>query len=268
MTVNGHLQYTNVQCRLALEKLRDATAHYGGWESCVAEARAHRAELDAAVLSESAEDTPPSERADGTKMSYVDADTAYALRKRLAAIGKQGNSAQEFDEHRGETYQAKVQSGLTAPHPLVDHPDKTISRLAYEYSDLESEMKSPGPKLVRWPDNISLRDFALYQLTPTLVYELEYPRTDRYVGFWVGNSNTTNENRRIRPLYLFEKTVATFGTFALLYTVTESFIIPLTPTPNQSFLRSLLDLAMPFMISYLLLFYIIFGNIHMIFLVT
>lgn len=54
--------------------------------------------------------------------------------------------------------------------------------------------------------------------------------------------------------------MATFGTFALLYTVTESFIIPLTPTPNQSFFRSLLDLALPFMIAYLLLFFIIFGR--------
>jgi sterol O-acyltransferase len=181
MTVNGQLQYTNVQCQLALEKLRDSTAHYGGWESCMAEAKAHRAELDAASLSESAEETPPSEMADGTKLSYVDADTAYALRKRLSAIGKQGNSAHEFGVHRGETYQAKTQGDLTAPHPLVDHLDKTISRLAYEYSDLESEMTGPGPKRVRWPENVSFRDFALYQLTPTLVYELEYPRTDRYV---------------------------------------------------------------------------------------
>ena len=50
------------------------------------------------------------------------------------------------------------------------------------------------------------------------------------------------------------------GSFALLYTVTESFIIPLTPSPDQSFFRSLLDLALPFMIAYLLLFYIIFGE--------
>lgn len=66
---------------------------------------------------------------------------------------------------------------------------------------------------------------------------------------------------RIRPLYVFEKTVATFGTFALLYTVTESFIIPLTPSPEQSFWRSLLDLSIPFMVAYLLLFYIIFGEL-------
>ena len=65
---------------------------------------------------------------------------------------------------------------------------------------------------------------------------------------------------RIRPLYVLEKTIATFGTFALLYTVTESFIFPLTPTREQSFLDSLLDLALPFMVAYLLLFYLIFGT--------
>ena len=60
-------------------------------------------------------------------------------------------------------------------------------------------------------------------------------------------------------MYVFEKTVATFGTFALLYTVTESFILPYVPTREQSFARSLLDLALPFMIAYILLFYLIFG---------
>jgi sterol O-acyltransferase len=54
--------------------------------------------------------------------------------------------------------------------------------------------------------------------------------------------------------------VATFGSFALLYTITESFILPLTPTSDQSFFRSLLDLALPFMVAYLLLFYLIFGE--------
>lgn len=84
----------------------------------------------------------------------------------------------------------------------------------------------------------------------------------------------------IRPIYVFEKTVcvfhyisllftdddnqvATFGTFALLYTVTETFILPYIPTFEQSIARSLLDLALPFMIAYLLLFYIIFGRLQL-----
>ena len=63
----------------------------------------------------------------------------------------------------------------------------------------------------------------------------------------------------IRPLYVLEKTVATFGSFALLYSVTAHFILPQIPTRDQSFLRSLLDLSLPFMVAYILLFYIIFG---------
>jgi len=113
--------------------------------------------------------------------------------------------------------------------------------MAKDYSELEGELSSSGPFRVTYPNNITMKNFAVYQLIPTLVYELEYPRTDR-----------------IRPLYVFEKTVATFGTFALLYTMTESFILPLTPTAGESFFRALLDLSLPFMIAYLLLFYIIF----------
>jgi len=52
--------------------------------------------------------------------------------------------------------------------------------------------------------------------------------------------------------------VATFGTFTLLYSVTEVFIIP--KIHQASFFRALLDLALPFMVAYLLLFYIIFGE--------
>jgi hypothetical protein len=52
--------------------------------------------------------------------------------------------------------------------------------------------------------------------------------------------------------------VATFGTFTLLYSVTEVFILP--KIHQASFFRALLDLALPFMVAYLLLFYIIFGK--------
>ena len=55
--------------------------------------------------------------------------------------------------------------------------------------------------------------------------------------------------------------VATFGTFALLYTITESFILPHTVTADRSFFRLLLDLALPFMMANLLVFYIIFGKV-------
>lgn len=156
----------------------------------------------------------------------------------------------------------KKRNSKPTPHPLVDHPDERISSLAKEYTEMEGELTGIGPEYVRWPENITYKNFAVYQLVPTLVYELEYPRTDRYVVLISLQSRIlkgASSHNSIRPLYVFEKTVAFFGTFALLYTVTERFILPFTPSPDQSFFRSLLDLALPFMVAYLLLFYIIFG---------
>jgi sterol O-acyltransferase len=263
MSINGHLQYINVQASDILTKLRDATLPHGGWDFALSTAKARRAELDAATAQESTDEfTPaatPSGVSDGTRTSIVDAETATALRRRLlaASAGKRENLHPEDARFTRE----KV-DGVLDPlgsHTLLDHPDEIISNLAREHSDLEAELTSRGPEHIRWPDNITLKFFAVYQLIPTLVYELEYPRTDRWVAILLRLAEHSRKSS-IRPLYLFEKTVATFGTFALLYTVTESFILPLTPTPEQSFFRSLLDLALPFMIAYLLLFFIIFGE--------
>jgi sterol O-acyltransferase len=250
MTVNGHLQYLSVQSQNLLGELRLATSDVGGWDQALTDAQSHRAATDALTRFTTPTPSGTPDILEGASTSYVDPPTALALRKRLAAVSKETsgtmNSTTSTSTNGADTplYYPRVDDHLPTPvdsHPLVDHPDHNISELARDYSELQSELTSPGPHYVTWPNNISLKNFVVYQLIPTLVYELEYPRTDR-----------------IRPLYLFEKTVATFGTFALLYTVTESFILPLTPTSDQSFFRSLLDLALPFMIAYLLLFYIIF----------
>ncbi|KAG9018340.1 hypothetical protein FRB93_000043 [Tulasnella sp. JGI-2019a] len=165
--------------------------------------------------------------------------------------GKLSSSAKDpsyFPSSNNTTFPPKTAESQpsTAPekHPLLGHPSSEINALAESISALDDGITSAGvngQKRVRFPDNVTLKNFADYQLIPTLVYELEYPRTER-----------------VRPFYVFEKTVAFLGTFTLLYTITEHYIIPLTPEPGQPFFRSLLDLALPFMLSYLLLFYIIF----------
>ncbi|TFK39815.1 MBOAT, membrane-bound O-acyltransferase family-domain-containing protein [Crucibulum laeve] len=260
MTVNGHMQDVIYQSQSLLKQLKAATRAVGGWDKAIADAREHQAELDAlngsltdgsANGSSPASGTPPVPV--GSSSSYLDAKTAVDLRKRLAAVAAQSNTQVIQDviqiDHKLSSKDGSESTTVVyvedekepQEHPLVHHPDPSISAMAVDYSELQSELKSNGPNYVTWPNNITWTNFAVYQLIPTLVYELEYPRTDR-----------------IRPLYVFEKTVATFGTFALLYTVTESFILPYTPTKDQSFFRSLLDLALPFMVAYLLLFYIIF----------
>jgi len=241
MATNGYLRYVSQQSAGILSQLREATSLVGGWEMAIADAKKRREDLEFETDTDSASTAAtPSPfgtvrlRSGALSTSYVDVPSATALRNRLIHVAKTetaSDTAPDDDKPKNIT-----------SHVLVNHPDSQISALATEYSELESELVSSGPERVRWPENITFKNFAMYQLIPTLVYELEYPRT-----------------KRIRPLYLFEKTVATFGTFALLYTVTETFILPYTnPTPEQSFARTLLDLALPFMLAYLLLFYIVF----------
>jgi sterol O-acyltransferase len=238
MTVNGHLQHVSKLSQALLDDLRKATAAAGGWEQAVRDAEAHRAELDALTTRSTEESTPSGTPAipEGATTSYVDVPTAAALRQRLVAVSQSPPTKTPLEVE-------PVSS--TRPHVLVDHPNAGISAMARDYSELEGELSSSGPYPVTYPNNLTMKNFAVYQLIPTLVYELEYPRTDR-----------------IRPVYVFEKTVATFGTFALLYTMTETFILPLTPSAGESFFRALLDLSLPFMIAYLLLFYIIFGTAY------
>ncbi|OCH96310.1 MBOAT-domain-containing protein [Obba rivulosa] len=247
MSTNGQLQTVRVEAEQVSAQLRDAIDAEGGWDAAMDVAEANKANKEAAKhkangdtvklengeivsVREGTPDMPA-----GSTRSYIDPGAAVALRRRLTA-------AREDGIHTSPLSTEKSVRGVPTPSEvLTHHPSPRIAELAKTHAELESELTSTGPEHVRYPDNISLKNFAVYQLIPTLVYELEYPRTDR-----------------IRPMYVFEKTVATFGTFALLYTVVESFILTQTPTPDQSFFRSLLDLALPFMISYLLLFYIIF----------
>ncbi|RDX48191.1 MBOAT-domain-containing protein [Lentinus brumalis] len=244
---NGQLAYTNERAERTLVQLKKATEAEGGWDAALRKAEAAMMQQEAPIPS----GTPdiPTDAPNGSTTSYIDARTAVTLRQRLASKGgaANGDTATASGVKTTGTRMMSVDSPIISTKPpspseiLMHHPSEAIPSLATTHVELERELTGPIEGNVRWPANITLKDFAWYQLTPTLVYELEYPRTDR-----------------IRPLYVFEKTVAFLGTFALLYTIVETFIIPLTPTREQSFARSLLDLALPFMISYLLLFYIIF----------
>ncbi|KAI0924908.1 hypothetical protein AcW2_005644 [Taiwanofungus camphoratus] len=270
ISTNGQLHWVHQQAEAVFTDLRRAAADEGGWDAALATAKETMAELDARELEltgngDGVSNKTPVAPEGTTTTTYIDAGEAVALRRRLAVEGHADaepslppsvtptSSSPDFPPERPTqlnttgTRVVPPSSSATptaSPTPsqiLVHHPNPRLASLAGELAALETELTSAGPERVRWPENITLKNFAVYMLIPTLVYELEYPRTER-----------------IRPLYVFEKTVATFGTFALLYTVTDRFILPFTPTPDQSFLRSLLELSLPFMIGYLLIFFIIF----------
>ncbi|KAL4065834.1 MBOAT, membrane-bound O-acyltransferase family-domain-containing protein [Scleroderma citrinum] len=269
MTVNGYLKNVLQHSQRVYQELQQlGEMHPLGWEGVLREAESARI-IEALTTKESDTNgnggqeipirTPDVEV---VIRSMTDLGTADSLRRRLMAVserqdtkGSECKMTTDIDHSAsGIESPAHTPSFPTTPTQavvdsspiacaslLAHHPNPAIASTAHTFLDLDSELVSTGSKKIRFPENVTFDNFIEYMLIPTLVYELEYPRTDR-----------------VRPLYVFEKTVAFMGSFALLYTVTESFIIPLTPTPDQSFFRSLLDLALPFMIAYLLLFYIIF----------
>jgi sterol O-acyltransferase len=191
IAVNGYLQQVTTQSQCLISKLRQMTTEEGGWEEAISVAKARREELDNATASQddfTPSATPGEVLPDGTTRSYVNPATATALRKRLLAVSPRmdrriGTPTVEQAEPTSSTPPSTSGDniGPAVRHPLVDHPNEDIAALAKEYSELQAELTSPGPHYVKWPNNITLKNFALYQLIPTLVYELEYPRTDRCV---------------------------------------------------------------------------------------
>ncbi|KAF8548937.1 MBOAT-domain-containing protein [Imleria badia] len=257
ISVNGYLQDVSQRAPQALAHLRSLTEDpsVGGWNKALIDAKAHLESNPSETHSEAEPDLQINPR--GTDVviisSLSDLQPADALRRRLVAasngavvelgspIVEDTTPSSSGPSTPGASVIDPLSLTTTTISVLCHYPSQAIASAAHEFLELDAELVSTGTERVKYPQNLTWKHFCTYMMIPTLVYELEYPRTDR-----------------IRPEYIFEKTVAFMGSFALLYTVTESFIIPLTPSPDQSFFRSLLDLALPFMISYLLLFYIIF----------
>ena len=174
ITLNWHLRSVSEQSRELFDRLKEKTRSVGGWDKALLDAIAKKTELQASISYSSSTyeptpiGTPPV--AEGFSTTTVDVSTASALRQRLNAVASPPNSEMPIDDGPLDE---------PGPHTLTYHSDPEISAMAKDYSELQSELTSSGPHHVTWPNNISWKDFAMYQLIPTLVYDLEYPRTDR-----------------------------------------------------------------------------------------
>ncbi|KAL8931697.1 MAG: hypothetical protein Q9216_007107 [Gyalolechia sp. 2 TL-2023] len=125
--------------------------------------------------------------------------------------------------------------------------------LAELREDLALELTSPLGQ-VTYPQNLTFCNCVDYMLCPTLCYELEYPRTER-----------------INYLELFWKTLAVFGCIFLLTVTSEEFIVPVlhdaslrlenVPSKSETLLilsETISLLLFPFMVTFLLVFLVIF----------
>ncbi|KAK3055495.1 Sterol O-acyltransferase 2 (Sterol-ester synthase 2) [Extremus antarcticus] len=134
-----------------------------------------------------------------------------------------------------------------------DDEYNNISPIIQLRNDLAKELTSPLGNTT-YPHNLTLPNFIDYLLCPTLCYELEYPRTPS-----------------CNYLELFYKTLAVFGCIFLLTIVSEDFIIPVlddshlrlqaAPTITDRaliFAETVSAMLFPFMVTFLLVFLVIF----------
>jgi sterol O-acyltransferase len=95
---------------------------------------------------------------------------------------------------------------------------------------------------IEYPANVTLSNYVLYMLMPTLVYEVEYPRTPS-----------------IRWGYVGEKMAALIGCLVTIYVVISSFISPVLNTVHTlDMIHAISKLMVPMTTVYLLIFYVIF----------
>ena len=72
---------------------------------------------------------------------------------------------------------------------ILTHPNPAIASAGHTLIDLDSEPVSTGPKKLRLPENVFFDTFIEHMVIPTLVYELEHPRTDRCATHFFFESN-------------------------------------------------------------------------------
>ncbi|KAI5927040.1 MBOAT family protein [Camillea tinctor] len=177
-------------------------------------------------------------------------------------------SATEYRERR-------MSLSKTTPNDLNDI--ENISRAIEAAEELDLEQLMMFERLIKWevdalsnelrgkatepshyyPNNLTFANHYEYIVLPTVVYELQYPRSDK-----------------INWLYVVEKGVAIVGLIFVMIMISQTFIYPVvmrtvmmkelgltTAQRFREFPWMLSDLLFPFMMEYLLAWYLIWETV-------
>lgn len=147
----------------------------------------------------------------------------------------------------GSSVRAKGKEQLRGKEKDEDSPITSLRE------DLALELISPMGR-VTYPHNLTVSNYVDYILCPTLCYELEYPRTEKF-----------------RWTELVAKSLAVFGCIFLLTVISEEYVLPVmtdsavrlenAATLSEAFLilaESTSTLLFPFTGIILLVFFVIF----------
>eukprot|EP01114_Cavostelium_apophysatum_P021513 TRINITY_DN7530_c0_g1_i1.p1 TRINITY_DN7530_c0_g1~~TRINITY_DN7530_c0_g1_i1.p1 ORF type:complete len:473 (-),score=89.62 TRINITY_DN7530_c0_g1_i1:50-1468(-) len=121
--------------------------------------------------------------------------------------------------------------------------NEALVREAHSEDDGELEDKKDR-KLLQWPQNVTLGNYTDFLLVPTLVYEMEYPRTTK-----------------VRWSFVMEKFVVFIGLFTVIHVMVQTYFLPYLIASVEgkiTVVDAVSQLLVPTMLCYLLLFYIVF----------
>lgn len=161
---NGDLSYKQVLFKKTSEQLTKEIKERGGREDVLTKAREATAQGNEGKNGHANHDVPEPPTATNQQTDGV-------VRRR-STLHKRTSSTRSITS-------APLNFTMDELELLHNHPDETIRNLAVKVSDLEEELASNGKEKVRWPRNVTYYNFWDYLLVPTLVYDLEYPRTNR-----------------------------------------------------------------------------------------
>ncbi|GJC85302.1 sterol O-acyltransferase 2 [Colletotrichum liriopes] len=153
----------------------------------------------------------------------------------------------------------RISHAIESGEPLDADQVRVFERIIrWEIDGLTDELRGKATSVVRaYPNNLSLKNHYEYIVLPTVVYELEYPRSESIDWYYVA-----------------EKTAAMFGIIFVMIMVSQAFIYPVvmqslamkeTGMPLAErfhhFPWMLSDLVFPFMMEYLMAWYLIWETI-------
>jgi sterol O-acyltransferase len=226
-------------------------AFYNGYLSSVYKHRAAIAkklkQLDLVDPTKTPSQTEPPTSAISTHHLSI-APSAEERRKSISAQPEQEESDIE-----------KISRAIASHEPLDDQQIGLFERIMkWEIDAMSDELKGTALTVDKaYPNNLSLMEHYKWIPLPTLVYEIEYPRSDS-----------------IDWSYVLEKFIAMIGILFVMVQVSQYSMYPVVMKTVemknngdtlaqrlQEFPGLLLDLIFPFMMEYLLVWYLIWETI-------
>jgi sterol O-acyltransferase len=185
-----------------------------------------------------------------TSPRVADLSTSYLDFQPTASDLNQRRQYRRVSVDEGGSNLAKVAEAIESGEPLDIDQIQTFERIIkWEIDALTADLKGKSTTSGNvYPTNLTIANHYEYIVLPTLVYELEYPRSDK-----------------INWYYVAEKGIAVFGVLGIMNMVGQSLIYPVVVRTIEMkdagmslqqrlelFPWILSDLIFPFMMEYMM----------------